>query len=253
MHHAVADTVLANSLLRSRPEVAPQKVGLTGISWGGVIASTEIGIGPRLAFASPTYGCGHLFDAANQWGEALDGNRLYREVWDPMVQVQRAKMPVLWLSWPGEMAILLDCQAACYQASPGTRMVSPIPGMEHSRRARWNPPDSHAFADSFVRSGKPWLAQTSAGLFQGRIRVRLGAAKALDSAALNWTGDTGLTGSRNWREAPATLEKEAGRRLLTAGSPENATACFVNVRSRDLTAGSDSPVIPRLIEDGGAE
>lgn len=88
MHHAVADTVLANLLLRSHAEVASQKGGLTGISWGGVIASAVIGIGPRLAFAGPACGCGHLFDAANQWGEALDGNRLYREVWDPMVQMQ---------------------------------------------------------------------------------------------------------------------------------------------------------------------
>ena len=51
MYHAVADTVLANSLLRSLPEVDADKVGLMGISWGGVITSTVIGIDPRFAFA----------------------------------------------------------------------------------------------------------------------------------------------------------------------------------------------------------
>ena len=37
MYHAVADTVLANSLLSSLPEVNADKVGLMGISWGGII------------------------------------------------------------------------------------------------------------------------------------------------------------------------------------------------------------------------
>lgn len=34
MYHAVADTILANSLLRSLPEVDAKKVGVAGISWG---------------------------------------------------------------------------------------------------------------------------------------------------------------------------------------------------------------------------
>ena len=244
MYHAVADTVLANSLLRSLPEVDPGKVGLMGISWGGVIASTVIGVDPRFAFAIPTYGCGHQFDAANQWGKALRDDQLYREVWDPMVRMERVRIPVLWLSWPGEMAFPLDCQSACYRASPGPRMVSLIPGMNHSHRAGWDPPDSYAFADSVVRSGEPWLAQTSADLSEGRVRVQFTSAKALDSAALVWTSDTGLTGSRNWREGSATLEKEADRWLVIADLPEAATAWFVNVRSGDLTASSDYQEIP---------
>ena len=237
MYHAVADTVLANSLLRSLPEVDRLRVGLMGISWGGVIATTAIGIDPRFAFAIPTYGCGHQFDAANQWGNALEENELYREVWDPMVRMERVRMPVLWLSWPGEMAFPLDSQAACYRVSPGPRM-------KHSHRAGWNPPDSYAFAESVVASGKPWLAQTSAGLIEGRVRIHFTAAKPLDSAALIWTGDTGLTGSRDWREGPATLDKEADRWLVTAELPEAATAWFVNVRSGDLTGSSDFQEIP---------
>ena len=73
MYHAVADTVMANSLLRSVPAVNAGKVGVMGISWGGVVTSTVIGIDSRFAFAIPTYGCGHKFDSANQYGAALGG------------------------------------------------------------------------------------------------------------------------------------------------------------------------------------
>jgi len=244
MYHAVADTVLANSLLRSLPEVDPQRVGLMGISWGGVIASTVIGIDSRFAFAIPTYGCGHQFDAANQWGAALGDNQLYREVWDPMVRMNCVQIPVLWLSWPGDLHFPLDSQAACYRASPGPRMVSLIPGMKHGHAAGWDPPDSYAFADSVVGSGKPWLAETRASLVDGKVRVELTAARPLDQAALIWTTDTGFTGTRNWRESPADLTPRGDEWLVTATLPEGATAWFVNVSSGDLTASSDYKQIP---------
>jgi dipeptidyl aminopeptidase/acylaminoacyl peptidase len=84
MYHAVADTILAHSLLRSHPRVDPKKVGVMGISWGGVIVSTVVGIDTRFAFGIPTYGCGNLADAANQYGKALGDNTVYREIWDPV-------------------------------------------------------------------------------------------------------------------------------------------------------------------------
>lgn len=35
-YHAVADIMLANSLIRSFPEVDPERVGITGISWAAI-------------------------------------------------------------------------------------------------------------------------------------------------------------------------------------------------------------------------
>ena len=239
MYHAVADTVLANSLLRSLPEVNADEVGLMGISWGGVITSTVIGIDSRFAFAIPTYGSGHLFDSENHWGAVLGENMFYREVWDPMLRIARAKLPVLWLSWPGDRAFPLDCQAACYRAAPGPRMVSLIPGMGHSHRAGWTPPDSYAFADSVIESGEPWLSQRLTEAADGEARVEFSSAKALDSATLIWTADQGFTGDRAWNETPAKLTQAGDRWRATAPLPPTATAWFINVRSGRLTGSSD--------------
>jgi dienelactone hydrolase len=227
MYHAVADTVLAHSLLRSLPEVDADKVGLMGISWGGVITSTVIGIDPRFAFAIPTYGCGHLSGADNQYGRALGANALYREVWDPMVRMERVKMPVLWFSWPQDQHFPLDCQAACYRAAPGPHMVSLIPGMRHSHPAGWTPPDSYAFAESIVHSGKPWCVQTAVHPRPGSARVEFASARALDRAALVSSTGTGFTGSRQWVESEAVLEHSG------------TTAWFMNVCGGNLTASSD--------------
>ena len=168
MYHAVADCILANSLLRSLPEVDADKVGLSGFSWGGVITSTVIGIDSRFTFAIPVYGCGHLFDCENQYARALSDNQLYRQVWDPMVRMERVKMPVLWLSWPEDKHFALDCLAATYSAAPGPHMVTLIPKMGHSGAASWKPAESYAFAKSVVLDGKPWCQQTQAGVRERR-------------------------------------------------------------------------------------
>ena len=124
MYHAVADTVLANSLIGSFPEVDAAKVGLMGTSWGGVITSTVIGIDTRFAFAIPTYGCGWLADAENQWGKALHDNALYREVWDPVRWLPNARMPVLWLTWLHDVHFPLTSQSASYRAANRERPIA---------------------------------------------------------------------------------------------------------------------------------
>ncbi len=239
IYHAVADTVLANSLLRSLPEVDADRIGVMGISWGGVITSTVIGIDSRFAFAIPTYGCGHLFDADNHYGRALGKNELYQQVWDPMVRLSRAKLPVLWFSWPQDQSFPLDCQAACYRVAPGPHMVSLIPGLRHGHAPAWNAPDSYAFAESVVRADGPWCKQSSATIADGVAQVEFIATKTLDRALLCSTTDLGITGNRKWIESSAKLEKSSDKWIASAVLPSGTTAWFINVRSGDLTASSD--------------
>ncbi len=239
MYHAVADTVLANSLLRSVPAVDADKVGVMGISWGGVITSTVIGIDDRFAFAIPTYGCGNKFDSANQYGKALGQSEIYKQVWDPMVRLEHAKMPVQWLSWPGDKHFPMDALAASYRKASGPRLVTLIPEMKHGHGAGWRPPDSYAFADSIVREGKVWAQQTSAELERDRYQVTFKTTKTMDRAVLISTIDTGFTGHRNWIQTPAELEEANGEWTVRATLPEGSTAWFVNLTSGSLTVSSD--------------
>jgi len=239
MYHAVADTILANSLLRSLPEVDANKVGVMGISWGGVITSTVIGIDDRFAFAIPTYGCGNLAEADNQYGRALGNNPLYRQVWDPMVRMDRVMVPTLWFSWPGDQHFPLDKRAACYRAAPGPYQVTLIPGLGHGHGAGWRPPDSYAFAESLIREGRPWCVQTSATTTDQVAHAEFTSTKPLDGALLVSTRDTGVTGDRKWIESPAVLEKIGNVWRCAAPLPEDTTAWFINVRSGKLTASSD--------------
>ena len=107
----------------------------------------------------PQYGCGHLYDALNWYGDALGDNELYKQVWDPMVWLSNAAMPALWFSWPQDAHFPMDSLAYSYHAAPGTRIVSLIPGLGHGHN--WGTGDTYAFADSIVSNGTPWCVQDS--------------------------------------------------------------------------------------------
>ena len=239
MYHAVADTILAHSLLRSHPRVDPENIGVMGISWGGVIVSTAVGIDTRFAFGIPTYGCGSLADAANQYGKALGNNTMYRETWDPIHYLSRATMPLLWQSWPGDKHFPLDSQALSYKRSPGPRVVSLRPGMGHGHGPPWTHADSYAFAKSIVKTGNPWCAQKEVAVTNGTATASFSSSKPFANAVLVSTSDSGITGLRNWTEAPASLVNNNGVWTATAPLPLATTAWFLNLKTGDLIASTD--------------
>lgn len=239
MYHAVADTILANSLLRSLPEVDAERVGIMGISWGGVITSTVIGIDTRFAFAIPVYGCGNLSKAENQYGRSLGNNEHYKQVWDPLLRLSKARMPTLWFSWPGDQHFPLDLQASCYDEQSGPHMVANIPGLGHGHGPPWNRPESYAFANGLMQGGNLWCLQVGQQFKDGVLEVRFRSAETFDDAALVWTADHGFTGKRNWEIATAEALRNGIDWTVQAVIPETATACFINIKSKGRIASSD--------------
>ena len=240
MYHAVADTVLASSLLRSLPEVNPNQVGVVGISWGGVITSTVMGIDERFQFAVPIYGAGHKYDIPNYFGAALENNALYRELWDPALWVEGAEMPALWLSWPEENHFSHDSQAATYHAAPGPRMVSLVPGMGHGHAPAWSRPESYAFAQSVIDTGQAWAQQQSVSVSDGLATAVFTSTKALVEASILYATESGWTGDMSWTELSVTelIEGPVGTWTLTAALPPETTAWFMNA-----TADTDGLVV----------
>lgn len=241
MYHAVADTVLANSLLRSLPQVDATKIGLSGYSWGGVITSTVIGIDDRFMFAIPTYGCGHKYDSRNYYGSNLVSNELYRQVWDPMIRIANATMPVLWFSWPEEPHFLMDSLAYTYLGAPGTRMVSLKPGMGHG--GNWHSPEYYDYADSIVSGAGPWCVQQSLNTVGSIATVVFKSSKTLNAASLVYTTDndevtSDISTNLIWTEiaADSLVESPVGTWAVTVTLPDGVTGWFVNVEA----TGSDT-------------
>ena len=245
MYHATAGSILANSLLRSLPFVDDTKVGIHGVSWGGVIASNVIGVDDRFAFAIPTYGCGHMWDGVGKWQEAIfnaGGTDYYKNVWDPMLYLENATMPIMWLTWLNDSTFNLDSQANSYNKAPGTKMVSIIQGMKHSHLWTWRRADSYDFADSIVgnnagsvglSAGNPWCVQNSLSLAGNQVTVEFESTRPLTSATLYHSNEMGDSKGFSWTTVTLTNFAEtspsSGIWQGTAMLPSDATAWFVNV------------------------
>jgi hypothetical protein len=210
-----------------------------GVSWGGVITSTVIGIDNRFAFAIPTYGCGGLHKAANQYGKALRGNDTYQKIWDANLRLEKATMPVLWLSWTGDDHFPMDCLAASREKVSGVSVFALVPKMKHGHGPAWSRPESYAFAKSVVQDGKPWCVPESTKIDGGTLTAVFNSTKPLNAAMLTSTTGTGLTSKRQWIETAAALTQENGKWIVTAPVPQGTTACFMNVSSGMLVATSD--------------
>lgn len=237
MYHAVADVVLANSLLRSLPEVDAARVGVCGISWGGIITSTVVGIDPRFAFGIPIYGCGALDRIPNQYGRALGDLALYREVWEPLIRLPRATMPLLWLTGPRDAHFPLDAQQASYRAAPGPRLVSIPFDMKHGHPAAWNPPDSYAFAQAVVETGRPWAREVSQESHDATARVAFETTRQVSAATLVFKRDA------DWEKLPAQLATASGRTTASASIPAGTTAYYFNLDAAGLTLSSELQTI----------
>jgi dienelactone hydrolase len=237
MYHAVAATVLANSLLRSLPEVDAAHVGVCGISWGGIITSTVVGIDPRFAFGIPIYGSGALDRAPNQYGRALKDLAVYREVWEPLLRLPRATMPLLWLTGPRDAHFPLDVQQASYRAAAGPRLVSVPFDMKHGHPPGWNPPDSYAFAKSVVETGRPWAREVLQEFRDGTARVAFENTRAVRNGTLV------SKRAAEWAQSPAKLETVAGRTTASASIPAGTTAYYFNLDAAGLTLSSELQTI----------
>lgn len=236
MYHATAATVLARSLLGSLPGVAPDKIGLMGVSWGGVISATVAGLDPRFAFVIPVYGCGSLAEGGGRYEQALAGNGLYRTAWDPFLHLDRAAMPMLWMSWPEDQHFSLVSLVKSSRRAAGPQMLSFVPAMGHGHGPARKRADSHAFAESVVRTGRPWLRTVESSAAGSSRRIALESDRPLDRAVLVHTSDRGFTGDRQWKESAATLSGEGTAYTVSGEIPPGATAWFFNVMGGGLTA-----------------
>ncbi|HTW94477.1 MAG TPA: acetylxylan esterase, partial [Tepidisphaeraceae bacterium] len=158
-YHAAIDVILANSLLRSLPNIDTSRVGLVGISWGGYLTCICAGLDDRYAFAIPVYGCGFLGqDSAwvpnfKQLGPQKAAQWL--EAWDPSHYLPAARMPLLWVDGTNDVNYPFEILQESYRLPPAPRTLVTRVRMHHSHSAGWAPPEIYAFADSICKGAAP--------------------------------------------------------------------------------------------------
>ena len=245
-YHAVADAILANSLLRSLPDVDQNRIGLTGISWGGFLSCIVASLDDRFRFAAPVYGCGFIGDNSvwlpefSKMGKEKAAKWL--RCWDPSQYLPRAKIPFLWLNGSNDFAYPLDSYQKSYSSAAGERTLCIKVRMPHGHN-----PESEkaqevcAFADHVLRNGPPLARLTKQGTGEGKVWATFEAITPVAKAELNFTRDAGegvhfrhvrvantrTWTKRTWETIPADLDTAQNK--VTAVIPAGATVCYLNL------------------------
>jgi dienelactone hydrolase len=242
-YHAVADVILAHSLLRSLAEVDPQRVGVTGISWGGYLTCITAGVDHRFRFAVPVYGCGFLGDNS-VWLPMLEkmtsaGRAHWLAWWDPSVYLRDARMPMLWVDGTNDFAYPMDSLQKSYRLAPGPRSLCLRVRMPHGHGAAGeNPAEIQAFADSHLRGGVPLAKVTGQGRDRDRVWASFSCSCPVVRAELNFTRDAGAWQQRKWETLPAQLD--ASRRQASAQLPQGVKVYYLNlIDQRNLVVSSE--------------
>lgn len=239
-YHAVADVLLAHSLLRGRPEVDPARVGLTGISWGGYLTCIVAGVDDRFRFAAPVYGCGFLGDDSTWLGQfeklGPDAAKLWLQRWDPSVYLPRVKVPMLWVDGTNDFAYPMDSLQKSYRLPPGPRTLCVRVRMPHGHGgAGENPEEIHAFADHILKGGPGLTRISKPHVFGTELRasyvsgdaVPPGKGSLAAKAELNFTRETGPWQKRTWETIPARSWSDP--REVMVEIPEGACVAYFNL------------------------
>ena len=242
-YHAVADVVLAHSLIRSFPEVDEDRIGLTGISWGGYLTCIVAGVDQRFRFAAPVYGCGH-YELSPAFGRALDRVKdadaaRWLDLWDPSRFLPRASMPFLWVTGTNDFAYPLDALQKSYRLPASRQNLAVRIRMPHAHDGSGeNPDEIRAFADFHLKDGLPLARFNSQVCDNGTLQATFESDVPIIGAELLFTRDTGEVNQRLWESIPARLEPEKGE--VAAVIPEGTTMCFFNLTdSRGLIVSSE--------------
>ncbi len=208
-HHAVAAVVRGHSLLRSLPDVDPDRIGITGISWGGYLTCIVAGIDPRLKVAVPVYGCGFLGDNSYWKDRSIaamtpDARQRWLHLFDPGSYLAQVTCPILFLNGTTDFAYPLDSYQKSYRLVPEPfRQVSVVVGLPHGHI--WTFPEVDVFVDQVLKQAPPLPRFTPPVVDQGQLIATLLSDAGTGTATLSYTTNTGPWHERVWLTAPATV------------------------------------------------
>ena len=152
LYHAIAGTILANSFLSSFEQVDSSKIGLTGISWGGVIATNAAAYDDRFAFVAPVYGAVAMTGTEGIFGTLYNTYPRCSFLWDNVEMLRNCRTPILFVNWDGDPFFTVDATEKCTNTAMNGRMIL-IPNLKHGHLQGANIQEIFTFADNVLQRG----------------------------------------------------------------------------------------------------
>ena len=237
-YHAVAAVLRGHSLLAAPARGRPDRIGVTGISWGGYLTCIVAGLDDRLKVAVPVYGCGFLHE-----NSAWKPERFDKMPADRRGPLGRSLRPV---DVPARRHAARSCSSTAPTTSPtrwtATRSRTGVPvrgpatrplcvtvRMPHGHEQGWAPKEIGLFVDSRPEGGRA-PAQARPDHDRGRPgRAARWLKDPVEKAEILYAVHAGPWPGRKWTAAPASVVGDSVGADLPADRP---LVVFLNVVDR---------------------
>ena len=239
-YHAVANIVLAHSLLRSFPEVDNEHIGIAGISWGGYLTCIVSGLDQRFKYASTVYGCGYwdLMPGADKIFVKEEQRTKWFKLWDASLYLKHTKMPMLWVRGADDPHYPLDSFQKSYQLPKGKQFFSVRTHMPHNHPDGMIPKEVFVFADNIVKGSESLVEIIGHRRNDDNISVEFKTQREIVKAEVNCTGDAGQWNKWNWETVEANIDKD--KNIVSGILSEGTKVYFINmIDNHGLIASSE--------------
>ncbi|RBP47570.1 prolyl oligopeptidase family protein [Roseimicrobium gellanilyticum] len=221
-YHAVANGILAHSLLRSFPEVDADRTAVTGISWGGYTTCIVASLDDRFKAAVPVYGCGFLNQNSSWLPEfeklSPDYTKKWVKFYDPGSWLPQCRVPIFFVNGTNDVHYRLNSYIKSYDAVKLTpKNIRIQVKMSHGHQPGWAPMEIGLFVDSLlgVRSEKPLQSCDLPESAGDNVKASVRSSTVLKTATLSYAKPGNTFHTREWETVPATIENG----IVTAPAP----------------------------------
>jgi len=206
--HSVSNIIRAHSLIRSFPEVNPDRTAITGISWGGYLCNLVAGVDHRFGAAVPVYGAGFLHQGSawdNQFDSlGADATQRWVELWDPSSYVAHARVPMLFVNGTNDFAYFVENWQKTANLASNAR-YSMIPKLKHSHFHGAEPGEIYRFISTILEDKNDF--NSSIKLSQKGSQARYSIAPAPKVVYLAYTAGDKRSPERDWQLIPLDKAK----------------------------------------------
>lgn len=240
-YQAVSSVILAHSLLRSLPDVDPDRTGITGVSWGGFLTCITAGLDQRFKCVIPIYGCGYLSEASawiDRIKEQGDKGKEWCNLWDPSVYLPDVKAPIYWVAGTNDAAYWMRSLDKSYRLIKGKRSLSILGDMPHAHGGPGEVPlEISTIADYYLKNG-PALPEFS----KQKVRNNVLSADYTYSGktkdfVLYYTTEKDINNTSKWNTLPVT---DISKNRVSCKLPQDTTMAFINATiENDLRFSTD--------------
>ncbi|MFZ4456877.1 MAG: alpha/beta hydrolase family protein [Bacteroidales bacterium] len=241
-YHAVADVILAHSLLLSFPVVNADKTVITGISWGGYLTCLAASLDNRFKAAAPVYGCGFYSDCVFQSDLAKmnpSDSLKWLKNFDPSSYLPYAKPRFLFINGNKDGWFFVNAYHKTYSLiKPEQRTVTIFPDMKHSHTDGWALEEIKYFFESVLNKGYPLIKVGKTAIWDSLISVQFDTNISVSAASFYYTNNLNAPNTkREWKEQQVTVDNRT--KTVFCKMPEFKIGFFTLKDVRNLSVSSE--------------